>query len=81
MRGQRSDSQGQRSDSQGWSERSEVRGQTHRVGVQHGEEVWAAEELGAGGLEQQGQTGAAGGVAHHALPAVLYAHTHNTIIP
>lgn len=29
----------------------------YRVGMQHSKEVGAGEELGAGGLEQQGQAG------------------------
>lgn len=46
---------------------------THRVGMQHSEEVGAGEELGAGGLEQQSQTRARAWVT---VPPVLWAQEH-----
>lgn len=39
--------------------------------MQHGEEVGAAQELGAGRLEQQGETRAAAGVRDAAFPSVI----------
>lgn len=47
-------------------------GETHRVRMQHVEEVWAAQKLCAGGLEQQRETRPRAGVTHCALSPVLY---------
>lgn len=50
---------------------------TDGVRMQHGEEVGAAQELGAGRLEQQGETRATTGVSHGTVSPVFC----NTINP
>lgn len=45
------------------------------VGMQHSEEVGAGEELGAGGLQQQGEARPGVGLSHTVVPTQL-CNTH-----
>ena len=44
---------------------------THRVRMQHGEELWADEELHGGRLQQQREPGSGGRVGQDALPSEI----------
>lgn len=44
---------------------------TYRVGMQHSEEVRAGEELGAGGLQQEGDPGPGASWSRAVLPPEL----------
>lgn len=61
---------------EGEEEEEEESEHPYRVGMQHSEEVGAGEELGAGGLQQQGEARPGGaGLSHTVVPAQLW-NTH-----